>query len=225
MRNRLLAAAVVVGVVGVAAGVAFGAPTGRSPAQAIAARFDKLHSARPAAASTLVLPGSKLSVGVATDTTAEATRMLQITSAVRTGSLERDARLVAWYAAAAKAEARRAQEAAAAAARAAAERRARTRRSVPHYAAPSPAAGGGFLSCVRHRESRGSYTAVNGSSGAAGAYQFMPGTWNSTAQHAGRTDLVGVNPAAASPADQDAMANHLVSWQGTSPWSGQGYSC
>lgn len=222
MRTRPLTAAVVVGVIGIVVGTALGAPADRSWPQAIAARYDKLHSARPAAASTLVLPGSKLSVGVATDTTAEATRMKQITSAVKTSRLERDARLAAWYAAAAKAEAERAQEAA----RAAAQRRARVRRSyagspsAPHSGAP-----GGYLACVRHRESRGSYTAVNGSSGAAGAYQFLPSTWNNTARHAGRPDLVGVNPAAASPSDQDAMAAHLLSWQGRSPWSGQGYSC
>lgn len=224
MRNRLVTAAAAVGIVGitVVAGTAFGAPSDLSDAQAIAARFDKLHSARPAAAYTPALPGSKLSVGVATDTTAEASRITQITSAVRTSRLARDARLAAWYAAAAQAEAQRAQEAA----RAAAEQAARARRRVVRHGAPSSgAAGGGFLACVRHRESRGDYGAVNGSSGAAGAYQFLPGTWNNTARHAGRPDLVGVNPAAASASDQDAMANHLVSWVGTSPWAGQGYSC
>lgn len=79
---------------------------------------------------------------------------------------------------------------------------------------------GGFLACVRNRESRGNYGAVNGSSGAAGAYQFMPQTWNNTARHAGRPDLVGMNPSSASAADQDAMAQHLLSWQGTAPWGG-----
>src|SRR6476661_5514360 len=65
---------------------------------------------------------------------------------------------------------------------------------------------GNSLDCIKHRESRGQYDVVNSSSGAAGAYQFMPGTWNTNAAAAGRPDLVGVNPAAASPADQDAMA-------------------
>ncbi len=216
MRNRLLTVAVAVGAAGIMVGTAFGAPTDLSRTRSVAARYDKLHSARPAAASTLVLPGSKLSVGVATDTTAEATRMKQITSAVRNSRLDREARAAAWYAGVEQAAARRA--------RAAAEQAARARRRVVRHTS-SGAPGGGFLACVRHRESRGSYSAVNGSSGAAGAYQFLPSTWNNTARHAGRSDLVGVNPAAASPSDQDAMANHLVSWQGTRPWSGQGYSC
>jgi len=59
-----------------------------------------------------------------------------------------------------------------------------------------------------------------GGSGASGAYQFMPGTWNSIAASSGRPDLVGVDPAAASPADQDAMASALYAQQGSSPWGG-----
>lgn len=79
---------------------------------------------------------------------------------------------------------------------------------------------GGVLECIKHRESRGQYNAVNSSSGAAGAYQFMPGTWNTTARSAGRTDLVGVNPANASATDQDAMAHQLMNTQGLRPWGG-----
>ena len=104
-------------------------------------------------------------------------------------------------------------------------------RQAPSRAAPAPkttqaapqGGGGnnsGFLGCVKNRESRGQYGAVNGSSGAAGAYQFMPQTWNNTARHAGRPDLVGRNPASVSPADQDAMAQHLYQWQGAAPWGG-----
>ena len=79
---------------------------------------------------------------------------------------------------------------------------------------------GNPLDCIKHRESRGQYDVVNSSSGAAGAYQFMPGTWNTNAAAAGRPDLVGVNPANASPADQDAMAQHLLATQGMRPWGG-----
>ena len=80
---------------------------------------------------------------------------------------------------------------------------------------------GDFLSCVRQRESGGNYGVYNaGGSGAAGAYQFMPGTWNSIAASAGRSDLVGVDPAQAAPADQDAMAQTLYAQQGAGPWGG-----
>ncbi len=77
-----------------------------------------------------------------------------------------------------------------------------------------------FLACVRHRESRGNYTVVNPAGPWYGAYQFARSTWNATAAHAGRYDLVGVVPSAASPADQDAMAWALYQWQGSRPWGG-----
>ena len=80
---------------------------------------------------------------------------------------------------------------------------------------------GDFLSCVKQRESGGDYTVHNvQGSGASGAYQMMPGTWNSIAASAGRGDLVGLDPAAASPADQDALAAALYAQQGARPWGG-----
>jgi hypothetical protein len=88
-------------------------------------------------------------------------------------------------------------------------------------AVSSSSGGGDFLSCVRNRESGGNYGIYNsGGSGAAGAYQFLPGTWNSIAASVGRSDLVGVDPAQASPADQDAMAAALYAQQGSAPWGG-----
>jgi hypothetical protein len=80
---------------------------------------------------------------------------------------------------------------------------------------------GAFLACVRNRESGGDYSVHNeGDSGASGAYQFLPGTWDSIAASVGRSDLVGVDPAQASPADQDAMAQALYAQQGAAPWGG-----
>jgi hypothetical protein len=76
-----------------------------------------------------------------------------------------------------------------------------------------------FLSCVRQRESRGYYGAVNGG-GYYGAYQFAIRTWNITASHAGRPQLIGVRPDRASPWDQDELAWTLYQWQGKGPWGG-----
>ncbi|HEX5616698.1 MAG TPA: transglycosylase family protein [Acidimicrobiia bacterium] len=80
-----------------------------------------------------------------------------------------------------------------------------------------------FLVCTRAHESdtSGGYRAVSASGTYRGAYQFSRSTWDSTARHAGRLDLVGVDPAAASPADQDELALHLYEWQGASPWLGR----
>jgi hypothetical protein len=79
---------------------------------------------------------------------------------------------------------------------------------------------GGTLACIRDRESHGNYAAVNRRSRAAGAYQFLQGTWNGTAAQAGRPDLVGVFPADARPLDQDFLAVHLMDAQGYRPWIG-----
>lgn len=81
---------------------------------------------------------------------------------------------------------------------------------------------GSFLECVKQHESRGNYSAVNPSSGAGGAYQFLPNTWNNTARHIGRGDLVGLPPQNADPATQDMMALALLNWYGRSPWNGSG---
>lgn len=103
------------------------------------------------------------------------------------------------------------------------QRAAAARRSVS--SAVNRSNDGSFLDCVRIRESEGQYGVVNSSSGAAGAYQFMQGTWNHIAEVSGRGDLVGVNPASASPADQDAMAASQLSHFGPGAWSGGRYAC
>jgi hypothetical protein len=88
-----------------------------------------------------------------------------------------------------------------------------TGRVNPHHNDP-------FLACTRERESSGDYSVVS-SSGYYGAYQFAPTTWNVTASHAGRLDLIGVLPSHASPYDQDQMAWTLYQWQGDAPWGGR----
>ncbi len=82
-----------------------------------------------------------------------------------------------------------------------------------------------FLVCTRKHESSPNppgyddgYAAVNPNGRYFGAYQFAQQTWNNTARHAGRLDLVGVNPARASVQDQDELAWDLFLWQGYSPW-------
>jgi len=98
-------------------------------------------------------------------------------------------------------------------------------RPVPVTTAPHPVQSGGglpaFLVCVRQRESGGNYS-INTGNGYYGAFQFSLSTWNNTAAHAGRGDLVGVLPSNVASGDQDAMAISLYSWQGRQPWAGPG---
>ena|SRR5947208_3279247 len=84
----------------------------------------------------------------------------------------------------------------------------------PHHNDP-------FLVCTRGIESKGNYQAYNPSGPYYGAYQFTQGTWDSTANHAGRGDLVGVDPRNASEYDQDDMAWTLYQWKGKGPWNGR----
>lgn len=78
---------------------------------------------------------------------------------------------------------------------------------------------GGFLACVRNRESHGNYSVVNGSSGAGGAYQFLPSSW----QALGFASRFGVARAEqATPAQQDQAAAETYARMGRSPWAGPG---
>lgn len=77
-----------------------------------------------------------------------------------------------------------------------------------------------FLACVRHRESRGDYTAADPTGTFLGAYQIYQGGWDSVASRIGRFDLIGIPPNEASPADQDSIAIALLSFSGRSPWGG-----
>jgi TolA-binding protein len=84
----------------------------------------------------------------------------------------------------------------------------------PHHNDP-------FLVCTRGIESHGNYQAYNASGPYYGAYQFDQGTWNGTANHAGRGELVGMDPRNASEYDQDDMAWTLYQWRGKGPWMGR----
>ncbi len=83
-------------------------------------------------------------------------------------------------------------------------------------AAQAPTMGGSWAS-LRRCESGGNYGAVSANGSYRGAYQFSRSTWNSVAART-RPHLVGVDPAAASPADQDAMALALYRASGSTPW-------
>ena len=69
---------------------------------------------------------------------------------------------------------------------------------------------GGFLASVRACESGGDYSAVSADGRYGGAYQFDRQTWQSVG---GSGD-----PAAASPAEQDARASRLRSLRASNPW-------
>ena len=73
---------------------------------------------------------------------------------------------------------------------------------------------------LRQCESTGNYSAVSISPAARyrGAYQFSRSTWDWVAPQIGADYLVGVDPAEASPADQDRMALALWEINGWAPW-------
>ncbi|HEU5302562.1 MAG TPA: hypothetical protein VFW06_10035 [Acidimicrobiia bacterium] len=76
-----------------------------------------------------------------------------------------------------------------------------------------------FLVCTRAHE--GTYTSYNPAGPYMGAYQFLQSTWNSSANRAGRSELIGVPPHTASAYDQDDVAWALYQWQGSRPWGGR----
>ena len=76
-----------------------------------------------------------------------------------------------------------------------------------------------FLVCTRAHE--GTYTSYNPAGPYMGAYQFLQSTWNSTANGAGRPELIGVPPHTASEYDQDDMAWALYQRAGNRPWGGR----
>lgn len=83
----------------------------------------------------------------------------------------------------------------------------------PAAAAPQPSASGGWAipGYIVQCESGGNWGAVNPSSGAGGAYQIMPSTW----QAYGGSGL----PQNASPAEQSAIARKIWNSAGPGAWS------
>ena len=70
---------------------------------------------------------------------------------------------------------------------------------------------------LRECESRQNYQALNPAGQYRGAYQFSVRTWDWVAG-VHYPELVGVDPAKASPADQDKMAYKLYEINGWNPW-------
>jgi Transglycosylase-like domain len=73
------------------------------------------------------------------------------------------------------------------------------------------------LARLRNCESGGNYGAVSGSGAYRGAYQFSRQTWNNAARNF-LPGYVGVDPAAAPPHIQDAMARVLWQSGGRGQW-------
>ncbi len=86
---------------------------------------------------------------------------------------------------------------------------------VPDVAPPGPAAE--EWAALRDCESGGDYSIVSSSGRYRGAYQFARSTWDSVAER-NNPLLVGVDPADASAAEQDAMALALYREAGAGPW-------
>jgi Transglycosylase-like domain len=223
MRKQLMLLVAPLCVVAIAA--TFAGATPNDPEQTRGPKLDKLHAVRPIAAMSSVLDSSVIrasEVGKRAHTQRQPSRARVLKKMPFLVTLEGyaeaadfQARVGAYVAAVAAVE--RDQAIAAVMAAIAANQPAPAY-SGPAYSSSYP---GDFLSCVRNRESGGDYHVYNqGGSGAAGAYQFLPGTWSSIAASVGRSDLVGMDPAQASPGDQDAMAQALYAQQGSAPWGG-----
>ena len=73
------------------------------------------------------------------------------------------------------------------------------------------------LARLRHCESRDNYDVVSANGRFRGAYQFHRTTWDAVAERHFPW-LIGIDPAAADPWWQDAMARALWSERGKQPW-------
>jgi hypothetical protein len=201
--RALLGGALVVGTLafGVNEVVAGSAGTGE---EAVSTKPDEHHPTRPAAANRLLrLQATPLALAGHL-----AARQHQATLEIR----DRVARYVA-----ARAEAdaiRAANEARAARVRGASSSRGAS--APASTGAPSGGDHADTLACIRAYESdtSGGYSAVNSSSGAGGAYQALPSTWDGYAGYA-RAEH-------APPEVQDQWAREAIATAGTRPWAGSG---
>lgn len=201
-------------VVVVAASVAFAATPDTEHASD--AQRDDLHVMRPIAATDLTLDSAASPTLASFELWYTRAQQARVELQARQAQIAQ-AQAQADAAAAAAAQAQADADAAAAASVLASARS----RTVVNTGAGG-GGGGDSLACIRAHESdtAGGYGAVSPGGTYRGAYQFLPSTWNSTAQSAGRDDLVGVDPAAASPADQDFIASFLYAQAGSQPWGG-----
>lgn len=94
--------------------------------------------------------------------------------------------------------------------------------------------GNPWLICIRTQESDrddanhnglhdGGYGADTG--GYFGAYQYLPGTWNSAATHTGRPWLAGLLPTQVTDFEQDAVTLDYARLTGGQPWAGDLGKC
>lgn len=67
-----------------------------------------------------------------------------------------------------------------------------------------------FMAAIRQQESGGNYGSYNRGSGAAGAYQFEPGTWRSAVSGAGLGQYANTSANNTPPWVQDAAAHWLM---------------
>ncbi|HZJ28190.1 MAG TPA: transglycosylase family protein [Acidimicrobiia bacterium] len=207
MTNRkfraLLSGAVAVAAVGALATEVLASPAGATREQLAHARTVAQHQVRPdAAPSSEQLASTPLELAVELATQEHQETLVQ-----------RDA-IVRFVAARIAAEQARAAESAAQV------RRAQTTRSSSSAGSSSGGAtsggSGSTLACIRAHESdsAGGYSAVNSSSGAGGAYQALPSTWDGYAGYARAQDAPAVV--------QDQWAREAIASSGTRPWAGSG---
>jgi peptidoglycan hydrolase-like protein with peptidoglycan-binding domain len=78
-----------------------------------------------------------------------------------------------------------------------------------------------FKACTIALESGGNYDAVSAGGTYRGAWQFDQRTWDANAEASGHPELVGQDPATASPSAQDAVAASTYQSRGNQAWGGR----